>query len=59
MFSYSLRTLSCGIWDLVVRPGTEPRPPALGVKSLSHWITMELPSALHFERFLYQCKHYY
>ena len=29
-------TLSCSIWDLVPRPGNEPRPPTLGVQSLSH-----------------------
>ena len=28
--------LSCGIWDLVSRPGIKPRPPALGTQSLSH-----------------------
>lgn len=26
-------TLSCGMWDLFLWPGTEPRPPALGVQS--------------------------
>ena len=35
--------LSCGIWDLVACPGTEPRSPALGVQSLSHWTTREVP----------------
>ena len=29
--------LSCGTWDLVSWPGIEPRPPALGAQSLSHW----------------------
>ena len=27
---------------LVTRPGIEPRPPALGAQSLSHWTTREL-----------------
>ena len=39
----SVLGLSCGIWDLVSRPGIEPRPPALGTWSLSHWATREVP----------------
>ena len=39
-----MRTLSCGLWDLVYWPGTEPGPPVLGVYSLSHWTTREGPS---------------
>ena len=35
--------LSCGMWDLVPWPGVEPRPPALGVWSLSHWTTRGSP----------------
>ena len=31
------------IWDLVPQPGVEPGPPALGVQSLTHWITREVP----------------
>ena len=31
--------LSSGVWDLAPRPGTEPGPPALGERSLSHWTT--------------------
>ena len=27
-----MQTLSCGVWDLVPGPGTEPRSPALGAK---------------------------
>ena len=34
---------SCGIWDLVPWPGIEPGPPALGVRSLSHWTIREAP----------------
>ena len=30
---------SCGMWDLVSWAGVEPRPPALGAQSLSHWTT--------------------
>ena len=35
--------LSCGRWDLVPGPGREPRPPALGVQSLGHWTSREVP----------------
>ena len=28
------------MWDLVPRPGIEPRPPALGAQSLTHWTTI-------------------
>ena len=34
---------SCCMWDLVPRPGMEPGPLALGVQSLSHWTTREVP----------------
>ena len=30
-------------WDLVPRPGTEPRPSALGVRSVSHRATRGVP----------------
>ena len=32
-------TWSCHMWDLVPWRGMEPRPPQLGVQSLSHWTT--------------------
>ena len=38
------RLLSCGIQDLAPRPGIEPRPPALGVQSLTHWTAREVPT---------------
>ena len=38
-----MRTLSWGMWDLVPWPGVEPRPPALGVWSLTHCATRESP----------------
>ena len=41
--SCSMQTFSCGTWDLVPWPGIEPRLPALGVQSLSHWTTREVP----------------
>ena len=34
---------SSEMWDLVPWPGIEPRPPALGAQSLSHWTTREVP----------------
>lgn len=40
--------LSCCRWDLVPRPGIEPRPPALGAWRLSHWPTREVPSVVAF-----------
>ena len=39
----TLQGLSCGMWDLVSWSGIEPRPPALGTWSLSHWTTREIP----------------
>ena len=46
IFSCGTWTLSCGMWDLVPWPGIEPGPPALGVQSLSHWTTREVPHQL-------------
>ena len=40
IFSRSVHTLSCRIWDLV------PGPPTLGVQSLSPWTTREVPTTL-------------
>ena len=37
------RIFSYGTWNLVPGPGTEPRLPALGAWSLSHWTTREVP----------------
>ena len=36
--------LSCGMWDLVPWPDTEPGPPALEAWSLSHWTTRGVPT---------------
>ena len=41
--SCDMRTLNPDIWNLVPWPGIEPAPPALGVQSLSHWTTREVP----------------
>ena len=37
-----MRNLSCSLGDLVPWPRIEPRPPALGAQSLSHWTTREV-----------------
>ena len=37
------RIFSCSMWDLAPWLGIEPRPPALGVQSLSHWTIREVP----------------
>ena len=42
-FSCGRWTLSCGMWDLVPGSEIELRLPALGVQSLSHWTTREVP----------------
>ena len=39
---------SCSMQDLVPRPGKEPRPPALGMQSLSHLTTKEAPAIFKF-----------
>ena len=41
--SRGMQSLSCGMWDLVSWPGIETGSPALGVRSLSHWTTREVP----------------
>ena len=43
MFSCGKWSLSWSMWDLVPWPGIKPRAPALGVQSLSHWTTREVP----------------
>ena len=35
--------LSCSLWDLVPWAGMDPKLPALGARSLSHWTTREVP----------------
>ena len=39
--------LSCGMWDPVPRPRIEPRLPALGAQSLSHWTSFFFFPWLH------------
>ena len=41
--SCSMWALSCSMWDLVPQRGIEPGPSALGVQSLTHWTTREVP----------------
>ena len=41
--------LSGGMWDLVLQPGIEPRPPTFRAQNLHHWMTTrEVPSFLSF-----------
>ena len=40
---WAVRGLCCGMWDLVPCPKIEPRSPALGARSLTHWTTREVP----------------
>ena len=35
--------LPCSMWDLVPQSGIKPRPPVLEARSLSSWITREIP----------------
>ena len=42
IFSCGLWTLNCSARDLVSWPGSEPRAPALGVRSLHPWTAREL-----------------
>ena len=39
-----------GTWDLVSQLGIEPRRPALGAQSLSHWTTREVTSFISSKR---------
>ena len=42
---------SCGMRDLVSRPGIEPGSPAFGAQSLSHWTIREVPQILSYTSF--------
>ena len=44
-------TLGYSLWDLISRPEIEPGPPALGVWSLSHWTTKEVPTLFYMGKF--------
>ena len=41
IFGCSLRTLRCGMWNMLPPLGIQPRPPALGAWNLSHCTTRE------------------
>ena len=52
IFTEACRIFSCGAWDLFFKlwhmgssslPEIEPKPPALGARSPSHWTTREFP----------------
>ena len=38
-----MQSLSCSMWHQLPDQGLNPRPPALGAWSLSHWTTREVP----------------
>ena len=40
-------SLCCGMWDLVLQPGIQPRPPALRVRSAGHWTAWDVPKSLY------------
>ena len=45
------------MWDLVPQPGIEPRPPALGARSLTHWTTREVSVCLLFLKII--CREFF
>ena len=47
---------SCGMQDLVPRPGIEPGSPALGVQSPNHWTTREVPNVFFIQLTHEQCE---
>ena len=49
LFSCSMQTLSCSMWDLAPWPGIGPGPRALGMWSLSHWTTTASYDPLMFQ----------
>ena len=53
IFVVACKIFSCSMmWDLVPWPEIEPRPPALGMRSLSHWTTREVITIHSFFFFL-------
>ena len=49
-FFLAAQGLCCSMWDPVPQTGIQPRPPALGAQSLSHWTTREVPETVAFWR---------
>ena len=43
---WHIRSLSCGMWDLIPWWGIEPGSPELGAQSLSHSTSREVPWAI-------------
>ena len=52
IFIMACGLFSCGIWDLILWPGIEPGPLALGAQRLSHWTTGEVPTVKTISFFL-------
>ena len=49
ILSCGVEILSCSMWDLVLWPGVQPGPPALGAWSHSCWTTREFPCRIIFD----------
>ena len=45
--------MTCGLWDLVSKPGIEPRPLAVEVESPNHWTTREFPLDFNNDKNIY------
>ena len=45
LFVWLTRSLSCNMWALAPRPGTEPGPSALGMRHISHFSTRGCPES--------------
>ena len=45
VLAVACRIFRCGMWDLVPWPGLDFGPLALGIQSLSQWITRDVPSS--------------
>ena len=54
---WDLLGLSCGMWDLVLGPGIQCGPLAMGVWSLSRWTTREVPLVQLGGIFVYLCRY--
>ena len=47
VMAHRIFDLSCSMWDLVPQAGIEPRTPASGGQSLSHWTIRVVPIYIH------------
>ena len=54
--SWGTSDLHFCMWGLVLWPGIEPVPPALGVQGLSHWPTREVSECVTFRKHSTVCQ---